>query len=119
MKKEWEEHSVGLKKLSLKYDKPVLFTELGYRSSPNAGIEPWAWDEHWNGPPSEEESSEKMQKLCYESFFETVWAENWFAGVMLWNWKSPYSKFGGKASSSFSPQRKVAEKTIEYYFRLN
>lgn len=61
--------------------KPVLFTEIGYRSLDGAASEPW--NAARTGQPDLQE-----QVDCYEAAFET-WANvPWFAGTLWWNWSA-------------------------------
>lgn len=39
----WNAHLKNLEKVHLRFNKPVLFTEIGYRSTSDAAIEPWRW----------------------------------------------------------------------------
>ncbi len=117
MKSQWTEHCEEIFKISEKYNKPVLITEMGYKSSINAGVEPWLWDEHWRAKGPNIRASEEMQVQCYKAFFETTWKKEWCAGTFIWNWKSPYDKYGGPQSSTFTPQRKKSEEIIRYYFQ--
>ncbi len=116
MEANWEKYCENIKKVSQKFSKPVLITELGYKSSINAGVEPWLWDEHWRGNGKNHTISEDMQAQCFKAFFETAWNKDWCSGVFIWNWKSPYHRFGGPRTSTFTPQRKKSEKIIQYYF---
>lgn len=82
----WISHSASLKDLSDRFSKPILFTELGYKSTPNAGIAPWEWNNYQNR--FYQKISKKTQALCYQALFNTVWQEDWFAGAHLWQWHS-------------------------------
>lgn len=117
MKAQWLKYCKTIKMLSDKFNKPVLITELGYKSSIDAGVKPWLWDEHWGRKGDQQSVSEDMQAQCFKVFFETVWKEDWCKGVFIWNWKSPYHRFGGPQTSTFTPQRKKSEQVIKYYFK--
>lgn len=80
----WRPHYKSIKKFARKWNRPVIFTELGYRSMRNAAIEPWAWP---NGMEfSDADVSDEVQALCYEAFFNMFWKEDWVAGVFFWKW---------------------------------
>lgn len=117
MKLKWKEHCGEMEKVSGKFEKPIIITEMGYKSSDKAGVEPWLWDEHWRSKGPNKTASEEMQVQCYKAFFETTWEKEWCKGVFIWNWKSPYEHYGGPKKSTFTPQRKKAEETIKYYFQ--
>ena len=86
LEKGWESHYKELKKLYKKWQKPIVFTEVGYRSSKDAAIRPWEWEER--GEVSTNKISAKTQALCYEAMFKTFWQEEWMTGVFLWKWTS-------------------------------
>ena len=104
-----------LEELSQKHNKPILFTEVGYRSDDAATIEPWVW-----GSVDSEEVSNKLstqtQNLAYEALFQKMWHEEWFAGVYFWQWHIR-SKEGDKYEEmNFSPRFKPAENTMAKWF---
>ena len=82
--KGWSAHLKGIQQLSKKYKKPILFTEIGYKSTPDAAIEPWIWPDHFE---KEIEPCHDTQANCYEAFFDTFWDKDWFAGVHFWEYK--------------------------------
>ena len=84
LKAGWAPHYKRIKKLSKKWGKPVIITELGYRSMKNAAIEPWEWPNRMDF--SQDDISPETQALCYEAFFQTFWEERWLAGVFFWKW---------------------------------
>lgn len=84
LKKGWRPHYKSLKRFAGRWDRPVIFTELGYRSMRNAAIEPWAWPDRMEY--KEEDVSAAVQGRCYEAFFKVFWEEDWVAGVFFWKW---------------------------------
>ncbi|MDW3651909.1 MAG: hypothetical protein R8P61_32850 [Bacteroidia bacterium] len=84
LKKGWTPHYRSLKQLHTKWQKPIVFTEIGYRSSKDAAIKPWEWEKR--GEVAETEISTETQAKCYQAMFESFWKEEWLAGVFLWKW---------------------------------
>ncbi len=84
LKKGWAPHFAALKQIHQKWNKPVVFTEVGYRSSRDAGVEPWVWPER--GEVAPDKISAQTQAHCYEAMFETFWKEDWMGGLFLWQW---------------------------------
>jgi len=83
IKKSWTKHKKRLKELSKKYNKKIVFTEIGYKNTADAAIEPWTW------PQDMDDSvilSEETQIACYQALFESLWGESWFDGVYIWKW---------------------------------
>ena len=61
------------------WQRPVIFTEIGYRSYSLAAVEPWAFT--GNGP-----ADLLAQLNLYSAFFNQVYSEPYFAGVFWWAW---------------------------------
>jgi len=101
----WEKHFKTLEKLHKTYNKPILFTELGYKSTADAGIKPWEWNTLSN--QFYKKISKRTQALCYEAFFKTVWQQDWFEGAHLWEWQSR-SRNGDGNNNAFTIQHKPA-----------
>lgn len=119
----WQRPMKELKKFSARYGKPILFTEVGYKSTKDSGIEPWAWPQRISRDAREEIYSEETQAACYEALFAEVMDEPWLAGVHLWKWYPNYqqrlnSNRGDRPyySIDFTPQEKAAEKVMIDWF---
>jgi hypothetical protein len=111
LKKGWDAPMAAIERVHKKFSKPVLFTEIGYRSDKKAGIEPWAWPQENNGA----EISNEAQANCYNAFFDSAWKKNWLAGVYFWKWY-PHGAHR-MASLDFTPQGKPAEKIVMENFK--
>jgi Ca2+-binding RTX toxin-like protein len=92
--------------LAMEYDKPVLFTEVGYRSMDGTNIRPGGWNV--DGPQDVGE-----QRDAFDALFQ-VWSSegSWFNGFHIWNWDptNAYSPTG------YSPMDKPAEALITDWF---
>ncbi len=108
--KGWGEHKELIKSLSITYDKPVLFTEFGYRSVDYAGREPWKSERSMN------EVNLDAQVNTTQALFETFWKEDWFAGGFIWKWFHNHERVGGKDNFMFTPQNKPVEMVIKSYY---
>ena len=106
-----------LKNISQKYKRPILFSELGYRSSDDAAIAPWEWV---NGDTAQKmKISEDTQANCYEAFFQTFWHEPWFAGALIWQWQARHEQndhHEDHAKLDFTPQNKRAQTIMATWF---
>jgi Glycoside Hydrolase Family 113 len=109
----WTNHLEFLEALNKKYNKPILFTELGYKSTPDAGKTPWEWNTLGNR--FYKKISKRTQALCYQAFFNTVWQQPWFEGAHIWEWQSR-SNTGGN-NSAFTIQDKPALNIVAKGFR--
>ncbi|MEO1053795.1 MAG: hypothetical protein AAFX87_24370 [Bacteroidota bacterium] len=128
LQKGWEKPIQDLERFSAQVGKPVLFTEVGYKSTKNAAIEPWTWPQSINREQRELLYSEETQALCYEALFKSVWDEPWLAGVYIWKWYPFYKEAVARRNNDqdrrnyfnidFTPQEKKAEQVmIDWYGR--
>ena len=114
IKEGWQTHIEKLKAFSNQYDKPILFTEIGYRSDASTTIKPWEWNSVSNLLFNKK--SDKTQQLAYEAMFESLWNEEWFAGCYFWQWDIKSSKEDAEESMDFSPRFKPAENVMAKWF---
>lgn len=120
LKKGWEEPMAALETFSNKQEKPVLFTEIGYKSTHDTAIEPWTWPQRIDAEKRKAIYSEKAQALCYQAFYEAVWDAPWLAGIYWWKWypgyeSSPTSsdvRYRDHFNVDFTPQKKQAERIM-------
>ena len=81
----WSKHAEEISLVSSKFNKPILFTELGYKSILGSSRKPW----EWNGINSlYSKISKREQLLCYQAFFNTIWKKPWFHGIHIWEWQA-------------------------------
>lgn len=111
----WKKYIPKMVAISKNYNRKILFTEMGYKSTASAAIEPWLWAEHL----MDEKLiySEETQANCYKSFFENLWNKNWFAGVHIWQIRADYSEGTEWIKLDFMPQGNTAEKIITEGFK--
>ncbi|WP_152611502.1 glycoside hydrolase family 113 [Psychroserpens damuponensis] len=109
----WQKHKPIIQTLSETYNRPVLFTEFGYRSMDYTGLEPWNSD-HTLKSLNFEGQSNAMQAL-----FETFWNEDWFAGGFVWKWFHAHDRVGGDECNQFTPQNKPVETVIQSFYTVN
>ena len=112
-RKGWQSHKALIKKYSQQYDKPILFTEFGYRSMDYTGNEPWQSDYTIKSINFEGQAN------ATQALFEEFWNEDWFAGGFIWKWFHKHDKVGGNNDNQFTPQNKPAESVIKERYRLN
>ncbi|MGH7087845.1 MAG: glycoside hydrolase family 113 [Stellaceae bacterium] len=93
------------------YRKPVIFTEIGYKSVAGATARPGDWKYRARVDLD-------LQARAYQAFFE-VWAResSWMEGAFLWNWEPvehPERLPGGLAG--YTPQNKPAGTVIRDWY---
>ncbi len=114
LKRGWKKHLPRIEALSRRFDKQVVFTEVGYRSTAQAATRPWEWvkDAHTLG----ENSSPATQANCYEALFQSCWDKDWFAGALLWDWKIGPATSADRPAINFTPSEKPAEEVMARWF---
>ena len=104
----WKSHLKKMKKYAAKIQKPILFSEVGYRSNDFSSQKPWETD--YSKP-----KNEPLQAKAYQAFFDNVWNQPWCAGAFIWKWfPSDVDHFHER--ETFSPQGKMAEKVLKNYY---
>lgn len=89
-------------------NKPLVFTEIGYRSLDGARYAPWDWGRSGN-PDLEEQANLYAALMSYWNDYA------YMQGVYWWDWE-PYPNAGGAGTTSYTPQNKTAETIMTDYF---
>jgi len=97
-----------IEKVTDRYHKPLVFTEIGFRSKTAPWLEPHAgnWSEDYNGTD---------QKRCYEIVFKSIENQPWCRGILWWKYPSYLSAEEAK-NAAFSPGNKPAEQVVKKWF---
>ena len=85
-------------KISTQIDKPLLFTEIGYNSAPDAASQPFYTSSSTYDPT--------LQANLYKAFFQ-AWADQGntsLQGVYIWDWEPNPSLVGAGSSPTWTPQ---------------
>ena len=115
LKAGWVPHRDSLEAISKKFNKPIVFTEIGYRSNVDGAVRPWEWPQRPIGTASEEDL--QTQANCYEAFFQTFWQEDWCGGAYFWKWFPTSRRSGsGQTLRNFTPQNKPAEQVMARWY---
>ncbi|WP_076548757.1 glycoside hydrolase family 113 [Maribacter ulvicola] len=96
-----------IKKVYDKFKKPIVFTEIGFRSV----------DTPWKNPHAEadETINEEAQRRSYEIIFKGIQDEPWCQGILWWKFPS-YIEYRGEHNNAFTPNNKLAEETVRNWF---
>ncbi len=90
--------------------KPVLLTEVGYRSVRGATVRPWEW------PRRDDRAIDlHLQERAYQAVLQAFWPRDWFYGLYWWKWHSDMSR-GGAQNNGFTPRGKPAEDVINDWY---
>ena len=90
-----------------RFQKPVIFTEVGFPSMEAGNRNPW--DER------PRKLSLELQARCYEEIFRAFYDKPWFQG-MYW-WKVGSNGFGGPKDRSHTPWRKPAMEVVRKWYQ--
>lgn len=114
MRTGWQKWKTVMKEKSAEHEKPILFTEFGYRSMDYTAKKPWLVDRN------EMDVNLQAQADATKATFEEFWEEDWFAGGFIWKWFLHHEDVGGAEDNRFTPQNKPAEAVIrDHYGRLS
>lgn len=107
----WAVFRDKLRRLSEKWGKPVILTEIGCRSLAGGAQNPWDWQR--SGAVDLE-----VQKNFYDAACRAVSGQDWLRGLYWWSW-SPDPEDGGPRDTGYSPHGKPAEEVLrKAYGRL-
>jgi hypothetical protein len=99
--------------LATRFDRPVLFVEVGYTTRRDAAIEPWLWPDGMEGVVIDE----REQARALAAMFEAFLPEPWFAGFFVWRYYANLDDVSQEAEWGFSPHAKMASQVLEAAFR--
>lgn len=108
LKLGWKRHLKKMERISGQMQKPVLFTEYGFRSCDFSTEKPWETD--YTLP-----DNEGLQARAYQSLYEEVWNQSWFAGGFVWKW-FPFKDSSKSSKDKFCPQHKEAENVLREFY---
>jgi hypothetical protein len=101
----WTRSASALEDLSLRFKKPILFTELGYRSKDGTNKEPANYT-------VEAADDLQEQAACYEAALKVLMGKTWLAGIFWHQWRADL----GPGDLGYSPQGKPAEEVLKKYY---
>ena len=99
-----------------KINKPILFTEYGYRSIDKTAWKQWELDDDWH---YKGEGNLQAQQNAYDALYQTFWNKSWFAGGFLWKWYDDHENAGGINNNDYTPQNKPVQSTIKKVYQEN
>jgi len=110
----WQPHLSSLAAWQKKVKKPVVFTEIGYKTTPDAAAKPWEWP---GGMATLNTPDEATQARCYEAMFRACWGQPWLKGMFIWKWYPGLAADGpARRHADFTPQHKPAEAVLARWY---
>lgn len=110
LRKAWTPWKAELKALTTRFQKPVLFTEYGYRSVDFAARKPWQAD------AVEGQVNLDAQANANRAILEEFWDETWFSGGFIWKWFVNHPLSGGSNDNRFTPQNKPSQQILKRFY---
>eukprot|EP00301_Raphidiophrys_heterophryoidea_P025443 c8540_g1_i1.p1 GENE.c8540_g1_i1~~c8540_g1_i1.p1 ORF type:complete len:450 (-),score=128.13 c8540_g1_i1:239-1588(-) len=114
LKSSWKEWVQNLQNIQSKYpNKPVIFTELGYRSLQGTNRCPGCWT-------MQGDTSLELQARLFESLFEAVCTQKFFGGIFVFGWSvDVQSDLKNAINNGYSVIGKPAEDVLATWFRAS
>ncbi|MFT5130864.1 MAG: hypothetical protein ACI8W8_004496, partial [Rhodothermales bacterium] len=88
-------------------DKPLIFTEVGYRAIEQAQVYP----NRWAGAAPVDEA---LQARCLDAMYDVVSRQDWCAGTFLWQWYFNPAETN-VPGLDYSPQGRAAEDVVAFW----
>jgi hypothetical protein len=109
LKSVWDTYRIStVEPLYNQYQKPIVFTEIGYRSVSGAHNQPWNYN--LAGAADQQEQADD-----YNALFKYWDQYPYMQGVQLWNWHSNPNA-GGANDTGYTPQNKLAQGVMTTWF---
>lgn len=104
----WAPYLVQIESIHQTWQKPILLTEIGYRSIDGANMRPWDWE-----IPGDLDLSEQAQ--CYQAVIRAFGEKPWCEGIYWWNWE-PDLSLGGVSDKGYTPFGKSAQIVLKRWY---
>lgn len=112
MRANWEKVKERVEGLHHKYNKPIVFMEIGCRSAYSCATMPWDFS-HTQLAHDEEE-----QANFYESCMQVFAHQPWFHGFFWWDWRHRlHALEEAQENNDFAIYGKKAEKIIRKWYK--
>jgi hypothetical protein len=109
----WRQPKDEMRKISKKFQKPVLFTEYGYESIDYNTMG------HWRLSKDSLNVNFENQKIAFEALYESLKTAEWWHGGFIWKWHLNRNGISKRNIKAYTPQNKPVLKVIESEFKLN
>jgi hypothetical protein len=102
----------SLERLSVRWNRPLIFTEAGFASSSHALTEPWK-PGPYEAPPDAVRLD--LQAEGWQTLLAELWRRDFIWGVYAWKWH-PSLTWGGPTNADHTPQGKPALDVIRRFY---
>lgn len=94
-----------IQELSERWQRPVMFTEIGYTTRPDPAIRPWEWPDSMKNVKVDQDA----QADAYAALIAPLLDLEGFAGFFVWRLYADPDDTSQEAEWGFSPRGKLAE----------
>ncbi len=109
MRAAWQPIRHELAALSRRFDRPVLFSEIGYPGVDQAGWKPWEWTTKVGKVVDHDHQAD-----CYRAFLAAFADADFVSGLFVWRYEADPD---GVGDMDYSPERRPAEAVIRRHLR--
>jgi hypothetical protein len=107
----WQTHLSTLANLSQTWNKPIIFTEIGYRSIDGTNRHPWDWS-------SDAQIDLQEQAMAYQTILDLSMNQTWLQGIFWWTWMPSDLTQSGPTDKSYAIYRKPAFPVLKGFYLL-
>jgi len=112
IERAWAPIASRMESLSRRWRRPIVLTEVGFRSVDRPAALTHGWPEFDQDP----RPNPAAQAACYEGTFRALWGKPWLRGLYWWKYySSPDGE--GPEEVDFTPYGKPAEAVLSAYYR--
>lgn len=101
-----------LERLAKAQKKPILLTEIGYKTASNPAVKPWIWPEDMKKVVL----SQRDQAEATFALVQPLLDRPWFAGFFVWRIYADPDDVSQEPEFGFSPRGKLAERVVRDAF---
>ena len=109
IQKGWNTSLQDLYILHTVFNKPILFTEVGYRNIADSSQSPWDYEVLGK-------VDQTAQKNAYNALFTILKSHSWISGVHIWHWD--IGKTNKDINTDYTPENKSAELELASSYAL-
>jgi len=113
MRRAVDRHLDRLEKLSTRHDRPVVFTEVGYKSIAAAGVKPYEWPERM--AQAERVPDPQAQLRAHRAMLAAIGDRPWLRGLYVWKWFTDVDS-REEGPDGYSPRGKPAAEALRCAF---
>lgn len=112
--KAWEKPVAEIEQVQQKFKKPVIFTEYGYMSVDGCAGKVWEIEPKIHSMSINQQAQSNAIEALHQVFFK----KDYWAGGFIWKWFPEGQGHEGYPAKDYTPQDKLAAKTLKKCFEM-